>query len=87
VAGDTEPSLLWAARARAPVASPAWLTRLVGDECGQDLVEYALLTAFFGVIAVATWSAIEDSLGAAYISYDDSVQDLWEPPAPGAAGP
>jgi Flp pilus assembly pilin Flp len=75
------------ARRRGTVVRPAWLIRLAVDDRGQDLVEYALLTAFFGVTALATWSAIEDSLGAAYTSYDGNVQDLWEPPAPGAAGP
>ena len=49
----------------------------VGDD-GQDLVEYALLTASIGLVATATWPAIEVAIGAAYESLDTATQDLWE---------
>jgi Flp pilus assembly pilin Flp len=64
-----------------------WLLPVIADERGEDLVEYALLAAFIGIAALATWNAIEDSLAAAYRTYDSDIQNLWEPPAPGAAGP
>jgi Flp pilus assembly pilin Flp len=63
---------------------PDWLRCLGADDRGQDLVEYALLSAAIGVASLATWSAIEDALAAAYAGYDSGVQGLWEPPAPGS---
>jgi Flp pilus assembly pilin Flp len=60
------------------------LTRLIADDSGQDLVEYALLTAFIGVAGAAVWSAIAGSLEAAYTGYDNDVQDIYEPQDPGA---
>jgi Flp pilus assembly pilin Flp len=69
-------------RCRSTWSIPGWLRRLVTSSQGQDVVEYALLTAFFGVVAVATWIAIRNSLGTAYTSYDSGTQGLWEPPGP-----
>lgn len=58
-------------------------TRLVADERGQDLIEYALLTAAVGVVAAATWPLIASTLGTAYTTIESNQQDLWEPPPPG----
>lgn len=64
------------------------LLRFVIDDAGEDLVEYALLTTFIGLACLAAWDAIETSLGNAYQTYDNSVQDLWVPPEPpGGGGP
>jgi Flp pilus assembly pilin Flp len=46
------------------------------------LIEYALLTAFIGVISIAAWSVIEGSLGTAYSSYDAGTQSIWASPDP-----
>lgn len=54
----------------------------VYDEGGQDLVEYALLTAFVGLCAVAIWPAMRDALGLSYTSTTTGVQGLWDPPPP-----
>jgi len=51
---------------------------------GQDLVEYALLTALLGTIAVAALPAIEAAINTAYSAWNTSTQDLWQPPNPGA---
>jgi len=55
---------------------------LAADESGQDLVEYALLTGFFGLAAVAGFDAIEAAIGTAYALWDGNAQALWEPPDP-----
>ena len=63
-----------------------WLFSFVAADDGEDLVEYALLVAFIGLACVAAWQLIEASLGNAYQTYDNSVQDLWVPPEPSGGG-
>ena len=57
------------------------LIRLIKDDGGQDLVEYALLT---GIVAVAAAIALPaaSALGDIYETWNDNIQDLWEPPPP-----
>ena len=54
---------------------------IVRDE-GQDMIEYALLTAALGFIAVATFTVLSDNIHDAYTSWDTSINDLWEPEDP-----
>jgi Flp pilus assembly pilin Flp len=61
---------------------PQVIRRLVADEGGQDLVEYVLLTAFFGLCALAAWEGIRDALGVTYNEATTGVQSIWEPPPP-----
>ena len=42
----------------------------VRDDSGQDVVEYALLTAFFGLAALAAWTSMRDALGVSYGDHD-----------------
>ncbi len=55
--------------------------RLFTDDDGQDLVEYALLT---GIVALAAAIALPaaSALGDIYETWNDNIQDLWEPPPP-----
>jgi Flp pilus assembly pilin Flp len=66
----------------------AWdiVHRLARDDRGQDLIEYALLTAAIGVAGAATWPLIEQSIGRAYRALDTNTQNLWEPPPPSGGG-
>lgn len=57
---------------------------LVGDDA-QDLVEYAFLGAFIGVVSILVWQNIVSLLGQRYTDYNTNVPQLWEPPDP--AGP
>ena len=61
-----------------------FLRRLWRDDDGQDVIEYALLTAAIGLAGVATWPLIEVAIGAAYQRLDQQTQDLWEVPDPGS---
>jgi Flp pilus assembly pilin Flp len=61
--------------------------RLWLDETGQDLIEYAFLTAFIGLAGAAIFPLIVTALGNTYTSWDTSVQGVWEPCDPGAAPP
>jgi Flp pilus assembly pilin Flp len=70
------------------MATPALLLlrRLAIETDGQDLIEYALLTAFIGMTGFAAWNAIQTGLGLAYSGYVDAVWDLWEPDDPSGGG-
>lgn len=61
-----------------------WARHLVFDECGQDLVEYALLTAFFGLCAMAAWDSLRAAVGVNYGRATDRLQSIWDPPLPSA---
>jgi Flp pilus assembly pilin Flp len=58
--------------------------RLVWGDDGQDVIEYALLTAAIGLAGIATWPLIEAAIGASYSLLDQQTQDLWEVPDPGS---
>lgn len=60
------------------------MTRLLREECGQDMVEYALLAAFIGTVGILAWQSIGVGIGAAYLGWDTGVQGLSSPPDPGA---
>ena len=65
---------------------PTWLRRIARDDSGQDVVEYALLTLFVLLAAVAAWPRIFDLLGLKYGSTTSSVYELWGPlPPPGGS--
>jgi Flp pilus assembly pilin Flp len=55
----------------------------VRDERGQDLIEYALLTAGVAIVAAASWPIIADTIGTTYTALDTRTQGLWDPPPPG----
>ena len=58
------------------------LQRLVRDDRGQDVVEYTLLTAFFGLCAFAAWTGIREAVAANYSGAASGVSGLWDPPPP-----
>ena len=55
------------------------LTRLIAEEDGQDLIEYALLTGTIGFCAVAAFSLWGGAINAAYTSWNTGVNSLWDP--------
>ena len=50
--------------------------RLFHEESGQDIVEYALLTALIGIASILTWQVIAGRVGVAYGEADTDVQAL-----------
>jgi Flp pilus assembly pilin Flp len=64
---------------------PLLFWRLICDDRGQDVIEYALLTAAIGLAGVAAWPLITTAIGVNYQGLDTETQDLWEMPNP--AGP
>jgi Flp pilus assembly pilin Flp len=58
--------------------------RLVREDNGQDVVEYALLAAFIGVVGYLALAGIRTQVFNAYTSWQDpssGVPSLWDPPA------
>jgi Flp pilus assembly pilin Flp len=67
--------------------SETMLRRLLVDDGGQDLIEYALLSAFIGVCCVLVWPNIRLAIGAAFTGWDTNVQALSScTPDPGGGG-
>jgi len=60
--------------------------RLVRDESGQDLVEYALLTTTIGFAGVFVWSLVGNAISTTYTSWVAGVDTLAVPPAPSGGG-
>jgi len=61
------------------------LRRLITDDDGQDLLEYALLTGFVALATVAGVNALGGAINTAYTNWDANQQAIWQPPPP--AGP
>jgi Flp pilus assembly pilin Flp len=61
------------------------IRRFLWDEAGQDLIEYALLTAGLGMAGIAAWPAIAAAVGDVYQELDGGTQNLWEVPDPGGS--
>ena len=62
------------------------LLRLIRDDDGQDLIEYAFLCVFVAFAALAAWQGVRTGMTAAYASLDNNEQSLWVTPDPPSAG-
>lgn len=58
------------------------IVRWTRDSRGQDLVEYALLTALVGLVAYAVLNGVGETLRDAYRAWNASAEALWEAPNP-----
>jgi Flp pilus assembly pilin Flp len=56
--------------------------RFLRDESGQDLVEYAILTAIVTLASLLVFTAIQGKIGTAYGSWQSTGQDNWIPGPP-----
>jgi Flp pilus assembly pilin Flp len=66
------------------------LTCFLVEDDGQDIIEYALLTALVGITAIVTWQLIEAAIGAFYVDQTSTagpIQTLSAcTPDPGGGG-
>ena len=63
------------------------ITRLLREEDGQDMIEYALLAAFIGTVGILAWQSIGSGIENAYVGWDTGVQGLSTcTPDPGGGG-
>lgn len=64
----------------------SWITvglhRFLSDDAGQDLVEYALLTALVGISAIVTWQLLAAKVAVVYSADNANVQGLAAPADP-----
>jgi Flp pilus assembly pilin Flp len=58
------------------------LSRWLGDERGQDLVEYVLLGATVAFAGFLVLSNMDNVINAVYSSWDAGTQAIWEPEDP-----
>ena len=61
---------------------PKLLRRLVREQQGQDLIEYALLTGIITVVGLVAFPGLVTKLGNAFSSWGAAVYDLWIPADP-----
>ena len=59
------------------------MAAVLRDERGQDLVEYALLTAIIGISGVLIIPLIVPKMADNYLDWNTDVQNAWEPCDPG----
>ena len=52
------------------------LQGFIFDECGQDLIEYALLGALIGIVGIVAWTTVGSAIGTTYGGWDTNVQGL-----------
>ena len=55
------------------MTAPLWCRRLLVDDRGQDLIEYALLAGFISLAATAAITLIGTSLNSLYTTIDNQV--------------
>jgi len=55
---------------------------VIADDSGQDLIEYALLTAIIGISGVVILSTLSTTMGTAYSGWNTAGQNAWEPCQP-----
>ena len=64
--------------------------RLLHDDTGQELIEYAILTGFIAAGSVALFAALAGTMYTAYAGptgWNESAQAAWEPCDPGVLPP
>ena len=59
--------------------------RLLADDDGQDLIEYALLTTVIGLAAIAVFDILRNSIATVYGTWNTGANSYWQPQDP--AGP
>jgi Flp pilus assembly pilin Flp len=57
--------------------------RLLFETSGQDLVEYAVLTANVAALSHAVFTSIRTKMSTAYVTWGNQIQTNWEPAPPG----
>jgi len=60
----------------------AFILWFIGDEDGQDLVEYAFLTVFVALVGGLAFNLLSYTISIKYAGWDTAEQDRWRPPDP-----
>ena len=62
------------------------MTRLLGEDAGQDLVEYALLATFVGLLSIFAFGAVQTAIRVTYGAWNTSNNSNWQMPEPSGGG-
>ena len=68
-------------RIRAEIATTI-AASVVADDGGQDLIEYALLTAIIGVAGLLILSTLPATMRTRYLDRNAAAQTAWQPCPP-----
>ncbi len=60
----------------------ALVERFGADDGGQDLIEYAILTAIIGIAGLLFFSTFSTKMGTAYSGWNTAGQAAWQPCPP-----
>jgi Flp pilus assembly pilin Flp len=60
----------------------ALVAAFVWDDCGSDLLEYALLTALIALTGFLALSQVSTPMSNAYTGWNNAATAAWVPPAP-----
>ena len=60
----------------------ALAAQFIADDSGQDLIEYALLTAIITISGVLILSTLSTTMGTAYSGWNTAGQNVWQPCPP-----
>ena len=60
---------------------------VIADDSGQDLIEYALLTAIIGISGVLILSTLSTTMATVYSGWNAAGQNAWQPCPPQSVGP
>lgn len=52
------------------------IARALREDCGQDLIEYAMLAAFISLIAVAAITSIGGRVNEWYVGYGNTINTI-----------
>ncbi len=52
------------------------IQRVLRDECGQDLIEYAMLGGFISLIAIVAITSIGTAVDSWYNGYDATIKTI-----------
>ena len=55
---------------------------VIADDGGQDLIEYALLTAIVGISGVLVFSTLSTTMSTVYRGWNTAGQNAWQPCPP-----
>lgn len=56
--------------------------RLFREDAGQDLIEYAILTAIVTAGGVLVFVSIRAKMAGVYVGWGTTIQDNWDPAPP-----
>lgn len=62
-----------------------WIRELLSDEEGQDLIEYALLATFVGLVGAAAFASLRTAIQNTFTSWNSGNNNNWQMPDPGGS--